>query len=322
QGAAAGRAASLPQGVAAARGAAVDAKTGLPTRVVHRASGVTLVLIPAGEFVMGSADSEEGRTDEERRHRRVVRSPFYLGETEVTVAQFRRFVRAARYLTDAERGTPDGGHARGAFSAVAGGDREWNRRASWRNAFPNFRDYRPRESHPVVHVSWNDARRFASHYGLSLPTEAQWEYAHRAGGAARFPWGDREADGAGRGNVADASGARRFPSWNMLFTFDDGAALVAAAGSYRANAWGLRDMTGNVQEWCEDAYLADYPADGADESAARARTDDVDAQRVLRGGSWLDGPQQTRSAARAAMRPSARRDFIGFRVALRLGLRR
>ncbi|HEX5705787.1 MAG TPA: SUMF1/EgtB/PvdO family nonheme iron enzyme, partial [Pyrinomonadaceae bacterium] len=310
------KSATLPPGVARARGSKTDAATGLPSRVLHKSSGITLALVRAGEFMMGSPEGEEGRRPEERRHARVVRRPFYLGETKVTVAEFRRFVRATQYRTDAERGTPDGGHTRGAFAAVAGGDREWNARASWREPFPSFRDYRRSDAHPTVHVSWNDARRFAGHYGLSLPTEAQWEYAHRAGSNARFPWGDAEDAGAGRGNVADSSAKRRFANWNMWFRFDDGAALLAAAGSFRPNTWGLRDMTGNVQEWCEDSFVGDYPGDGADESAARS--DDADAARVLRGGSWLDGPHGARSAVRAAMPPSARRDFIGFRVALRL----
>lgn len=295
-----------------AAGASTDAATGLPTRVVHKASGVVLVLIPAGEFLMGSPEGEPERLRDERRHRRVITRPFYLGETEVTAGQFRRFARAARYRTDAERGAEEGGHRTGAFAATPDGDRNWAASASWKNPFPNLGGRRAREDHPVVHVSWNDARRFVEHYGLRLPTEAQWEYAARAGSRTRFFWGDEAAGGRGFGNVQDASGRRRFPRWNSSFPFDDGVAVLAAAGRYRPNAWGIRDVVGNVSEWCEDVFHADYPADGTDERAAAGVGG---APRVIRGGSWLDAPDFQRSAKRIGFLPQGRRDFIGFRVA-------
>lgn len=299
-------------GFVAVAGSGVDAATGLPARVVHEASGVVLVLVPAGEFWMGSPPDEPGRERDERRHRRVVREPFYLGETEVTVAQFRRFVRATRYLTDAERGVEESGHRRGAFAATPDGEREWSAAASWRNPFPTLRGYRPSERHPVVHVSWHDAARFAEHYRLRLPTEAQWEYAARAGSATRFHWGDAEAGGRGHGNVKDAAGRRRFPVWNDAFAFDDGVVLLADVGRYRPNAWGLRDVVGNVSEWCQDVFRDEYPADGSDERAAEGPGGEA---RVLRGGSWLDSPDYQRPAKRLGFRPQGRRDFIGFRVA-------
>jgi formylglycine-generating enzyme required for sulfatase activity len=170
----------LPGGYAAAPGAVKDAATGLPKRVIHRASGITLVLIPEGEFMMGSPKSEANRLNSEDQHRRVIRQPFYLGETEVTVAQFRRFVTATKYKTDAEAGTPLDRFKVGSFAAEPHGDREWSLVASWRNPFPNLKEYRARDNHPVIHVSWNDAKRFAEHFGFQLPTEAQWEYAARA----------------------------------------------------------------------------------------------------------------------------------------------
>lgn len=305
-------------GLAPAAGARTDPATGLPTRVLHRASGIVLVLIAAGEFQMGSPAGEPDRGADERAHRRVVRRPFYLGATEVTVGQFRRFVGATRYLTDAERGTEEGGHRRGAFATTARSTdaRAWTPWASWQNPFPNLREYRRDERHPVVMVSWNDARRFAEHFRLQLPTEAQWEYVARAGSTARFPWGDAEGGARGHGNFKDASGKRYFPDWNSLFDFDDGAPLLAAAGSYRPNAWGVRDAAGNVSEWCQDAFAADYPEDGSDESAAASA--EPAAPRVIRGGSWLDAPEGHRSARRLAFEPQRRRDFVGFRVALNL----
>lgn len=308
------RAWSALPGYRAAEGASLDAKTGLPTRIVHQATGIVLVLIPAGEFQMGSPESEAGRNSKrDRQHRRVIRKPFYLGETEVTVGQFRKFAQATGYQTDAERGAPEGGHDKGAFASTPDGDREWNAAASWRNPFPILKDFRRRDDHPVVQVSWNDAQAFSAHFGFQLPTEAQWEYAYRAGSCERFPWGDEEAGGKGYGNVVDLAYKRRFAGHNLWFPFDDGVALIAPVGRYQPNAWGLRDMVGNVQEWCQDA-VHQYPGDGADESAAPG---DSRSARVMRGGLWLGAPENCRAAARFFFAPQGRRDFIGFRVARR-----
>jgi formylglycine-generating enzyme required for sulfatase activity len=301
----------LPAGYVKARGTAMDAVTGLPKRIIHKASGIALVLIPAGEFVMGSPPSEANRLRDEDQHRRIIRQAFYMGETEVTVAQFRRFVTATKYQTDAEAGTPLDVHRVGSFAAVPGGDRAWSLVANWRNPFPNLPEYRRQDDHPVIHVSWNDAKRFSQHFGFQLPTEAQWEYAARAGTQTSYFWGEQAEDGARFANVNDAQARRRFKDVGQAFSFDDGAALVTKVGSYRPNAWGLYDMVGNIVEWVEDAYVRCYPGDGADESAA---TNDVKSGRVLRGGSWLDSQTHTRSAVRVTMTEAARRDFIGFRV--------
>lgn len=304
-------------GLVTTKGSRTDAATGLPTRVVHRASGVALVLIRPGEFLMGSPPGQADGVESERPHRRVVRRAFYVGETEVTVGQFRRFVRATGYRTDAERGVEEGGHGRGAFATTEAGpdSREWTAAADWRNPFPHLKDYRLHDGHPVVHVSWNDARRFVEHYGLQLPTEAQWEYAARAGGASRFFWGETEGGARGLGNFRDESARRRFPSLNSTFPFDDGEPLLSPAGRYRPNAWGVRDIEGNVAEWCRDVFRAAYPADGADESAAGGAGG---AARVIRGSSWFDLAEASRPSARVGFLPQGRRDFIGFRVALTL----
>jgi formylglycine-generating enzyme required for sulfatase activity len=114
--------------------------------------------------------------------------------------------------------------------------------------------------------------------------------------------------------LADEALKRRFPSTNVFFPFDDGAALITAVGQYKPNAWMLRDMIGNVEEWCQDAQ-GEYPEDGADESATEGG---VGVARVLRGGSWIGNQGTSRSATRIGMTPSARRDFQGFRVAATL----
>jgi formylglycine-generating enzyme len=287
-------------------------QAGYRERWVHYPSGITFVIIRPGRFEMGSPADEPGRGKNERQHWRVIEHAFYLSETEVTVEQFRRFVEATNYMTDAERGVEEGGHTKGAFATVPGGDREWNSAASWRNPFPNLRNYRLRDNHPVVQVSWNDAKRFAEHYKLQLPTEAQWEYAGRGGKAGAYFWGNDEAGGKGFGNVNDQSAAKRFSHWNRSFAFDDGVALLAPVRSFKPNPWNVHDMVGNVAEWCEDVFHAEYPADGANESPAGNGN-----ARVIRGGSWLDPPDLYRLAKRFAFAPQGRRDFLGFRVAMK-----
>ncbi|HKR15022.1 MAG TPA: SUMF1/EgtB/PvdO family nonheme iron enzyme [Pyrinomonadaceae bacterium] len=290
-----------------------DPQTSLPTRIVHKPSGITLVLVPAGQFRMGSPENELDRGSGERQHLRLIRKPFYMGETEVTVAQFRRFINATRYLTDAERGTEEGGHHKGAFATVADGERDWSEVANWQNPYPNFKEYCLGDDHPVVQVSWNDAKRFVDHFGLQLPTEAQWEYAMRAGTTTRFFWGDGEADGKGYGNIKDLASKKRFSRWVQSFPFDDGSTFVNVAGSYKPNPWKLHDMVGNVQEWCQDQYVREYPPDGSDETAI-----ENGVGRVMRGGSWFDAPDAQRSAKRFAFAPQGRRDFIGFRVVMKV----
>lgn len=270
-------------GVLLALGVASSTLGAEPARIVHAESGIRLVLVPAGGTVV---------------------APFYLGESEVTVAEFRRFVAATGYVTDAERGADDGGHGKGAFATTPDGGREWSEAASWRRPFPNLPDHITRDYHPVTQVSWNDARAFCERYGLRLPTEAEWEHAYRAGAAAaRFPWGEPEDVGLaeGMGNVTDATSFRRFPTRNQVFPFDDQAATLAPAGRYRPNRWGLRDLLGNVQEWVDDRWSPTSPEDSPG--------------RVLRGCSWLDGPDACAYDARFALDRQSRRDFIGFRVA-------
>ncbi len=290
-------AAVVPDGFRRADDTITDSTTGLPARILHDASGIALRLVPAGEFHMGFGKA---------RHRRIIRNPLYLGETEVTNAQFRRFVDATGYLTDAERGVPLEGHTQGSFAAVPPGDRDWSDDANWRVPFPYLGNPPPVEDHPVVHVSWTDAVAFCKHFALRLPTEAEWEYAAWAGATTVYPWGDDPADGAGRANLADLARRRRFANTNVWFPFDDGAAVLSPAGGYKPNAWGFYDMIGNVEEWVADTY-GEYPPNGSDESAATGGKG-----RIIRGRSWLDGPGMNRPA----MQHFARRDFIGFRVAL------
>jgi formylglycine-generating enzyme len=280
---------AFPAGMRAADGAAIDAATGLPKRIIHEPTGVVLVLVPAGEFARGDG----------KKHG-VVTRPFYLGATEVTTDQFARFVASSGYLTDAERGTPDQGHTRGSFAALPGGNREWHDEATWRNPWPNLipglPGFRHTGDHPVVHVSWRDAAAFCSRYGFALPSETQWEYACRAGSTGTFPWGDHPAGGAGAGNVQDAAYGRAFAGANGMFPFDDRHAALAPAGSYKPNRWGLQDMVGNVEEWCEDDWQPRSAGARGDESAVVGSP--RSGGRVLRGG-WRVGATSSASAWRS-----------------------
>jgi formylglycine-generating enzyme required for sulfatase activity len=202
-------------------------------------SGMELVRIPGGEFEMGSSDGG----DNEQPVHRVRVSEFWLGKTEVTVGQYRRFVEATGYRTDAEK---EGNCWTVDFSGY------WKKQGgmSWREpGFPQGDD------HPVVCVSWNDAKAFADWAGLRLPTEAEREYA--AGNGARhtkYSWGDGSPAGPRGGNVADESAKRRWGGWQIFPGYDDGYQATAPVCSFEPNDFGLCDMTGNAWEWVSDWY--------------------------------------------------------------------
>jgi formylglycine-generating enzyme required for sulfatase activity len=285
--------------------------------------GMKLALIPAGEFLMGSPDADKDAfADEKPQHRVRITRPFYLGTTEVTVGQFRRVVESAGYRTEAERDGKGGfgwNEAKGTF--------EQDPKYTWRN--PGFAQT---DEHPVTNVSWNDAiafcNRLSEHEGLRpyyqfgagaqsggdgyrLPTEAEWEYACRAGTTTRYWSGDDPETLATVGNVADATAKAKYSGWTTI-SGRDGFIYTAPVGQFRPNAFGLFDMHGNVWEWCGDVYAADYykqapPADPAGPSQA--------ADRVFRGGGWYDGPRDSRSASRFWDSPDYRVSYLGFRVA-------
>ncbi|MBS3734590.1 MAG: SUMF1/EgtB/PvdO family nonheme iron enzyme, partial [Phycisphaerae bacterium] len=190
---------------------------------------------------------------------------------------------------------------------------------SWRN--PSFDQ---KGDHPVVQMSWNDAKAFCdwlskkSGKTVVLPTEAQWEYACRAGTKTAYPWGDNPDDGTGWANASDQSLKKKLPNekgW-VFFRWDDGFAFSSPVGSFKANAFGLYDMIGNVWEWCEDRY-GDYEKEAVTDPTGAA----TGRLRVLRGGSWYDGtPGLCRSACRNRLNPEFRIDLNGFRVAVSAGV--
>jgi len=269
-----------------------------------------MVVLPAGRFPMGSPPEEEGRQLSEGPVRTVdIVAPFAIGRSEVTVGDFRRFVDATGYRTDAERNVRFSGcYATNAMGTAF----DWLAGKSWRD--PGFV---LQESQAVSCVSWNDARNYAQWLSREtgqtyrLPSEAEWEYAARAGTTAARFWGDTAVPACGFANVADETMGPGGAAWKERHSCSDGRFYVAPVASYRPNDFGLYDMLGNVWEWTEDCWNdshAGAPTDG------RARTQGDCARRVLRGGSWNNGPRDVRSASRDMGGTTDRYTLAGFRV--------
>jgi formylglycine-generating enzyme required for sulfatase activity len=266
--------------------------------------GMKFTMIPPGKFTMGSSREEIGFWLEQTadgwtrgrlpgegpQHEVEITQPFYMGQTEVTVGQFRLFVKATGYKTLAER-------ERGAYRRFPNGEWKLDADANWLN--PGFAQT---DDHPVVCVSWDDVVTFCNWLSklegksYRLPREAEWEYSCRAGTNSRWPFGDDERE---LFNYAKLRGNSQGRTWPVA--------------GLKENAWGLHEMHGNVWEWCQDLYDANYyanspPMDPAGPYAGR--------KRVLRGGAWDCWPVSCRSAYRDSDFPDARNQYFGFRLVL------
>jgi sulfatase modifying factor 1 len=266
---------------------------------------MNLLLIPRGKFLMGSPKSEKDRLDDELQHEVEITQPFYLGQHEVTVRQFKAFVNDATYLTEAEK---DGKGGR----AFDGKDFVQKPEFTWKNLH-----FTQSDDHPVVIVSWNDAAAFCAWLSKKegktyrLPTEAEWEYAARAGTKTRFNAGDKEDDLKAAGNIADASLKKKWADAIWATQWDDGFPFTAPVGKFQANGFGLHDMHGNVWEWCSDWYGEDYYGKSPKQDPQGPLRG---KERVSRGGAWSTQPKFCRSAFRDWHEPSYRSDCVGFRV--------
>ncbi len=262
------------------------------TAVDTNSLGIKLVLIPAGEFVIGSPDNESGADpDEHPSHDVTITRPFYIGTCAVTVGQFGKFVAATGYKTDAENDGKGGCGATGETTAPFDQRPKFN----WRNDGLTQTD-----TQPVVNVSWNDAIAFcdwlSSQDGKTyrLPTDAQREFACRGGTTATFFFG---SDPGLLGKYA----------WNS----DNSSLGPHDVGQKLPNPLGLYDMLGNVWEWCSDRYDAKYYRS----SPAIDPQGPVDGnERVTRGGSWGNTSGSCRSADRDRMEQAGRSCYLGFRV--------
>ena len=224
-----------------------------------------MVVVPAGSFMMGSND---GENDEKPVHRVTITNPFAVGKFEVTFDEWAACVKGG-----------------GCQSTQNPSDQGWGK-----------------GHRPVINVSWNDAKEYvawlsnATGKTYRLLTEAEWEYAARAGTTTAYSWGND----VGKGNAnCDGCGSQ----WDNKQT--------APVGSFKANTWGLYDMHGNVWEWVQDCYKAGYagaPTDGSSISVQNCGT------RVRRGGSWYDYPGSLRAADRGRSGPGNRNVSLGFRV--------
>ena len=304
------------------------------TEVERNSLGMAFVWLPAGEFLMGSDESplslaraysqlEASRftelNDESPVHPVRINRAFWMGQHEVTVAQFRRFVEASGHVPESVADGTGGYGWRADYdpAQTARGDafEGRDRRYSWRDpGFPQGED------HPVVNVTWNDAQALAAWLSKTegrryrLPTEAEWEYACRAGSRTRYHAGDDVRSLLGVANVFDEAAARHWPRWQaMALQGNDGHAFTAPVGSFEPNAWGLHDMHGNAWEWVadwhDDGYYARSPVDdpaGPDEGTVRVR----------RGGSWHTWAFYARAAYRNWNAPDTRYTLVGIRLAI------
>ncbi|MET0165217.1 MAG: formylglycine-generating enzyme family protein [Vicinamibacterales bacterium] len=301
-------------------------------RQIEDSLGMKFVLVPAGEFMMGKDESPEtlGKAypqyeprrfaqlgDEAPVHKVRITRNFYLGQFEVTVGQFRHFVQESGYTPESEAdGTGGYGYnpdyrpeltKRG--DAFEGRDPKY----SWRNpGFPQGDD------HPVVNVTWNDAVALSKWLSQKegktyrLPTEAEWEYACRAGTRTRYSSGDDPQSLIKVANTFDADAAKDWPKWlSYAQPGHDGFEFTAPVGSFAPNAFGLYDMHGNAWEWVADWHDDDYYGHSPVDDPQGPATGNT---RVRRGGSWHTWALYARSSFRNWNTPESRYTLLGIRL--------
>ena len=246
-------------------------------RLSDGSQGPEMVTVPAGGFLMGSPPYEKGRYNDETSRSVRIEKSFAIGKYEVMFHEYDRFATAT--------------------GRVLPNDQGWGR-----------------GRRPVINVTWHDAVAYADWLSKQtgaryrLPTEAEWEYAARAGVAASRYWGDDPNQGCAYANAADLDGKQVFVGWAVM-NCHDGQVYTAPAGSYHDNDFGLHDVLGNVLEWTCSLYDKEDPA-----PVQRCEELVEDRQFVVRGGSWNDEPRNVRLADRHRSRPDFQEYFLGFRL--------
>ncbi len=302
-----------------------------------------MTLINGGTFLMGG-DSKQASDDEYPKHRVAV-SSFYIDQTEVTNAQFKKFIDATGYTTTAERkpdweelknsvppGTPKPHDsllvaASLVFRQSTGPVNlnnfsqwwSWQKGADWQHPEGPHSSINGKENYPVVQVSWDDAMAYCKWAGKRLPTEAEWEFAARGGKDGNiYPWGnDHISNGSPKANSWEGD----FPYYN---TQKDGFVTLAPVKSFASNNYGLYDMAGNVWEWCSDWYDSKYYKSLGDKTTINPKGPDKSydpdeplmAKRSLRGGSFLCSDSYCsgyRVARRMKSSPDTGLEHTGFR---------
>lgn len=285
-----------------------------------KATTENMVLIPAGAFLMGREDREGWSSmanpkifDDELPPHEVYVDAFHVDKYEVTNRQFKEFVDATSYVTDAER---DGGSvvivpADQADEAILGTDMgcKWVKGATWRTPEGPGSSIGELMEHPVVHVSWNDANAYANWVGKRLPTEAEWEKAARGGTHTNWFWSDFLGEAGKYQNFyAEHRLDYRYPPEAF-----DGYDKTAPVGSFLINGYGLCDTAGNVYEWVHDCYEYDYFSHSPRNNPSGPASGET---RVIKGGCWYLCECYTRPANREGRGATEHDHGIGFRLAL------
>lgn len=323
---------TAPLALALLLGGCATPRTDRSAPTLENTLGMRLVRIPAGSFQMGSGalpdtlaqdypQYERGRLealfDEAPVHPVHITRAFFMGQSEVTVGQFRKFLEASGYVPESVADGTGGYGYNAAYNpdTTERGDtfEGRNPRYSWQNpGFPQSDD------HPVLNVTWNDAVAMAQWLSRQegavyrLPTEAEWEYACRAGSHRRYADSDAPDSLPTVANTFDADAARIWPRWQaQALAGHDGYAFTAPVGSFSANGFGLYDMLGNAWEWTSDWYSATYYAASPVEDPQGPAQGEV---RVRRGGSWHSWALYARCAYRNWNTPQTRYTLVGFRL--------
>jgi formylglycine-generating enzyme required for sulfatase activity len=270
----------------------------------------TMLVIPTGNFMMGAPDGEPGGTDAQRpQHQVTISKGFALSQADITVGQFREFVRASGYKPDSV--TIGGASVYDERTGVMRDDSS----VTWED---DYAGHPAANNLPVVNISWNDANAYVQWLSqrtgkkYRLPSEAEFEYALRGGTTTRYWWGK----GTPTTKVENLTGSLdRSPSgrrWSHAFQgYGDGYWGPAPVMTFAPNAFGLYDIDGNVSEWMSDCWHDNYvraPVDGS------AWVNPGCSTRVVRGGSWGSSPEQVNSAYRQGADASVRSGRVGFRI--------
>lgn len=278
--------------------------TNISTNSSYTEYGITpsfkMIAIPAGTFTMGCTSEQQDCEDNENPTHQVTLSSFYMGEAEVTVAEFKMFISETAYQTDADKN--------GGSYIWNGSESELISGVNWRNDITGKN--LQADNHPVIHVSWNDVTAYIAWLNKKcgrqyrLPTEAEWEYAAREGGKAVMFGNGKNILNPAEANFYSKEDYKK--SYSVIGTYRE---KTTAVKTFKPNSLGLYDMTGNVNEWCSDWYGNYNSNSQTNPTGASSGT-----CRVIRGGSWDYYPQYCRLAYRNCITPGRRRYSIGFRL--------